>query len=130
MSRTDPHISVEEWRRLIAKTPAKFRNVPTPQGGVRFGSKAEAERAAELQWLEQAGVISHLVLDKRKLRYALVVNGVRIGSYIADAAYIENGAQIVEDTKSAATRKTPWWRRTRRLMQACYPEITLREIVR
>jgi Protein of unknown function (DUF1064) len=100
--------------------PRKFRNIPTTVEGVNHGSRKEARRAQDLRLMAAAGLITDLVLEKRHLRYPLIVNGQRIGTYTADARYRENGQLVVEDTKSEATRRTPWWRRTRKLMRAMY----------
>jgi hypothetical protein len=105
----------------------KFRNVPTVANGQRYDSKREADRAQELILMEQAGMITDLVLDKRKLRYALIVNGKKIGTYTPDARYMENGTIVVEDVKSKPT-KTREYRRTRKLMLALYG-IEIREII-
>jgi hypothetical protein len=98
----------------------KYRNVPT-QGvnGLWFDSKQEAQRAQELWLLEKAGIITELELDKRQLRYDLLVNGVKIGVYEADSRYRLNGVLIVEDVKSKPT-KTRQYQRTKRHLKAQY----------
>ncbi len=58
--------------------------------GKRFDSQAEATRFRELQLLERAGEIEVLLHHPR---FALVVNGVKIGTYEADAGYIDHGAE-------------------------------------
>lgn len=102
----------------------KFRNVPVEVDGVRYASKREARRAAELNLLERAGKISDL---KHQPRFPLVVNGVKIAAYVADASYLENGVLIVEDVKSPVTAKHPVYRLKAKLMQAVHG-IIVREV--
>lgn len=72
--------------------------------GQVFDSRKEFYRWSDLRLLERAGKISDL---KRQVKYTLLPaqrdqTGKLIErevSYIADFAYIENGQQIVEDTK-------------------------------
>jgi hypothetical protein len=104
----------------------KYSNIPTVVNGRRFDSKREAQRAQELILMEKAGLITDLVLDKRKLRYPLVVNGKKIGSYTCDSRYMENGVIVVEDVKSGPT-KTREYRRNKKWMRALYG-IVIREI--
>jgi hypothetical protein len=106
--------------------PRKFRNIPTVYAGLQFDSKREAERAQELMLMEKAGLITDLVLDKRQLRYSLMVNGQNIGTYTADSQYREHGILVVEDVKSKPT-KTREYRRTKKLMLALYG-IEIREV--
>jgi hypothetical protein len=71
----------------------------------------------------QDGLIHSLELQ---VRYNLVVNGHKIGAYIADFRYevVETDAVIVEDVKSPAT-KTPLYRIKKKLVKALYDiEIT------
>ena len=56
----------------------------------------EFNRAAELSFLRQAGEISAL---KAHPRFALIVNGRDVGTYIADFQYVREGKSIVEDVK-------------------------------
>ena len=94
------HMTVDEHKALVAKgKPTKFRNQPTTVGGIQFASKKEAERWGELTMMQSAGVISDL---QRQVKFDLVVNGVLIGRYTADAVYTENGKQVVEDVKAKA----------------------------
>lgn len=81
----------------------KFHAVPTTVNGIRFASQKEATRYQELREREQAGAIIGLVAHPS---WDLVVNGVRIGKYTADAAYTDRAtcAPVVEDTKGVRTR--------------------------
>ena len=67
---------------------------------------------------ERAGEISGLEIQPR---FPLVVNGQDCGSYVGDFAYVtKDGERVVEDVKSAATRKLPTYRLKRRLVWALY----------
>lgn len=81
-----------------------------------YASSKEAERHWELKQKEQQGDISDL---EWQVSFRIVVNGVKVCVYIADAVYVENGRRIVEDVKSAATR-TPLYKLKARLMFACH----------
>ncbi len=89
--------------------------------GKRFDSQAEATRFRELQLLERAGEIEVLLHHPR---FALVVNGVKIGTYEADAGYIDHGERVAEDTKGL---RTPVYKLKAKLMRALYG-ITIREV--
>lgn len=99
----------------------KYGAIPTVIDGMRFASKAEATRYSELVTLQRAGVISSLECQPR---YALAVNGVKIGTYVADFRYTLGGEQIVEDVKGV---RTPVYRLKARLMLALHG-VTVREV--
>lgn len=63
-----------------------------------FMSAAELKRGMMLLTLQDAGKISHVRFQPR---YDLIVNGRKVGAYIADAEYrrAEDGQIIYEDTK-------------------------------
>jgi len=93
---------------------SKYHNIKTVIDGITFASKKEAGRYQDLKLLLKAGEITDLVLQPK---FPLVVNGHKIGSYIADFQYKANGETVVEDVKSEAT-KTPVYRLKKRLMKA------------
>ncbi len=101
----------------------KYRNKKTVIDGISFDSSKEARRYQELLLLERTGVIQNL---RRQVRFPLSVNGQLICTYVADAVYIENGHEIVEDTKSPVTRKLPVFRIKSKLMRAIHG-IAIRE---
>lgn len=113
-------------------TRSKYKNVPTVVDGVRFASKAEAKRDAELQLLQRAGRIEYL---QRQPRFPLKVNGVKVCTYVGDWSYIErayptpNGRvvehriQVVEDRKGVLT---PAFKLKWALAKALHPEIEWR----
>ena len=103
----------------------KFGAVPTVVEGIRFASKKEAKRWAELKLLERAGEIVDL---EHQVKYPLVVNGQLVCSYICDFRYAwkHGGGQVVEDVKSGPT-KTREYRIKRKLMQAIH-QVEIQEV--
>jgi hypothetical protein len=99
----------------------KFRAVPTVVDGVRFHSKGEAGRYAVLKFQQQAGQIEDLVLQPR---FPILVAGLKVCTYVADFAYIEDGKQVVEDFKGM---RTPTYRLKAKLFRALYPHLTFKE---
>lgn len=103
----------------------KYRNEKTWVAGVWFDSKREAQRYAELRWLEQAGLIADL---RRQVRFQVIppisVNGKtdeREAVYIADFVYKVtqegnrlDGMTVIEDAKGM---KTPVYILKRKLMK-------------
>lgn len=102
---------------------SKYGNRKTVVDGITFDSKKEANRFRELQLLERAGKITAL---QRQVKYVLIPTqrefsneiykkGAHQGhfkpgkvlekecSYIADFAYMQDGAYVVEDTKGVRT---------------------------
>lgn len=101
--------------RWIKATASKFGNIPTIIDGIRFASKREAKRYWELKMLERAGEIKDLRLQ---VRFPLVVNSIKIATYVADFCYVaKDGKKIVEDSKGARTRT---YITKKKLMQALY----------
>lgn len=76
---------------------------------MRFDSKAEAQRWAQLELLQAAGQISEL---KRQVRFPLhaaimdqqtpAIVAAKVADYVADFTYRENGRLVVEDAKGSA----------------------------
>jgi hypothetical protein len=85
--------------------------------GVQWDSRKELTRWRLLWARKEAGAVSQL---RRQVRFALVVNGVKVCDYVADFVYVEGGKVTVEDVKSAFTRKLPVYRIKRKLMKAVY----------
>lgn len=68
----------------------------------RLASKAEAQRFAELDLLHRAGKITRLECQPR---IPLKVNGIKVGTYVADFVYAdERGRLVYEDVKPAGFR--------------------------
>lgn len=123
---------------------SKYGNRKTMVDGITFDSKKEANRFRELQLLERAGKITAL---QRQVKYVLIPTqrefsneiykkGAHQGhfkpgkvlekecSYIADFAYIQDGAYVVEDTKGVRTEA---YKIKRKLMLERYG-IQIREV--
>lgn len=111
----------------------KYGAKPVVVDGVRFASKAEAKRDAELVLLEKAGEIRNL---KRQPRFPLMVGDKRICTYVGDWQYEEIEVRktpgcrpwgawisVVEDRKGVLTPafKIKW-----ALAKALHPEIEWR----
>jgi hypothetical protein len=94
---------------------SKYRNSPTIVDGVRYASKAEARRGAELALLQRAGKIGDLV---RQPRFPLKVNGQLVCTYVADFTYRLNaGETVVEDVKGVETEAFKIKRKLLRALQ-------------
>jgi hypothetical protein len=96
---------------------SKMNNRKTEVDGLTFDSAKEARRWGELKLLERAGHISGL---ERQKRFAIDINGHPICHYVSDFTYWQDGAQVVEDVKSAFTRKLPVYRLKAKLMAAVH----------
>src|SRR5689334_15462951 len=103
-------------RRVHGATSVPVVRVKRPKYGNRkvvdadgntHDSSREYRNWCELELREKAGEISQL---RRQVPFALVVNGILVCQYIADAVYVEGAATIVEDTKSEFTRVKPEYR--------------------
>lgn len=105
----------------------KYRNKPVIVDGERFDSAGEHRRWCELRLLEISGAIRNL---ERQKRIPIVVNGVKICAVVLDFAYFEDQRRVVEDHKSSFTSKLPVWRLKRKLLEAIYPAIEIREHVK
>ena len=91
-------------------TRSKYGAVKTVVDGITFDSRLEADRWRMLKALEQLGRIYNL---ERQVKFPLMVNGVKIGDYIADFRYIENPSwdppfSVIEDAKSMITPLCRW----------------------
>ena len=94
--------------------------------GIAHDSASEDRWYQGLVVRERAGEIAEL---RPHPAFPLLVNGVAVGTYTADAAYLEAGQRIVADYKSRYTARSRAWRRTARLFRACYPDTRLVEVV-
>jgi Protein of unknown function (DUF1064) len=104
------HVRVQllaEQARLQSPRRHKFNAMPTEVDGVRFDSKREARRWAELQLLERAGQIHHL---ERQVAYPLHAGAQQpIGAYVSDFSYVSaEGRLVVEDAKGIRTPLYRW----------------------
>ena len=93
---------------------SKYHALKTEVDNIKFASRREAARYSQLKLLEASGAISNLELQPK---FPIVVNGVKICTYIADFQYVETGAKVIEDSKGF---RTPVYRLKKKLMQAVY----------
>lgn len=101
---------------LTGKPRRKYGNIPTVVDGHTFASKKEASRYATLKLLEKTGEIRGLAIQPK---FRLDVCGQHICTYVADFQYLErDGSVVVEDVKSAITRKNPVYRIKNKLFHA------------
>ena len=103
---------------------SKYGNRITYVDGIRFASTKEAKRYSELALLESTGKIDNLRLQPR---IALMVNGIKIGFYVADFQYDLNNRQVIEDVKSVATR-TPVYKLKKKILETYEPPVVITEI--
>jgi hypothetical protein len=103
--------------------PSKHLNVKTTVDGITYDSSKEAKRAAQLEMMQDAGIITELA---RQVRFELAP-GVRLAGerrkkpalrYYADFTYMRDGCQVIEDTKSDHTRKLEAYRIKKHLMKS------------
>ena len=110
---------------ISRSTKSKYKAVKTEVDGIKFDSKKEARRYVELKLLEKAHQIENL---QCQVRFPLIRKSAygREIVYIADFTYLEDGKLVVEDVKSAITKKNDVYRLKKRLMQEVH-NITIRE---
>ena len=89
----------------------KYHNEQVEWDGLKFDSKKEGRRYAQLVQMEQTGLISNLRLQVAfELQPGFETrDGERIRAihYVADFVYERDGVLVVEDVKSEITRKQP-----------------------
>lgn len=101
-------LSVSDYRKLAKpKKRAKYGNVRKVLDGIKFHSKGEAKRWAELKLLERAGQISNL---ERQVKMPLAAwgNPITIGHFVVDFRYIEHGVYCYEDWKGYIPDLSAW----------------------
>lgn len=106
---------------------ARYGNRPGEVDGIKFASQAEIRRYGDLRTERDAGLINNLTCHPK---WQLVVNGVRVCSYTADFSYWRDDVFVVEDVKSAATRKKDAYRIKKKLFEALYAPLTITEVDR
>lgn len=113
----------------MTRSKSKYRAVKIEVDGMTFHSKKEAARYGELKILLKLQKISLLGIQPR---FPLVVNGKKIGTYIADFEYYEplpedtkKFVKVVEDVKGY-DGGTPVYKLKKKLVAALYG-ITIRE---
>ena len=113
----------------------KYHNKKTVADGIKFDSKLEAERYAQLKILERAGVIRDLELQPSfELIPSFRKNGKtwRRTVYKADFRYIlaEGDRIIIEDVKGSTAVITDVFRLKQKLFEYRYPELTIKIVTR
>lgn len=106
----------------------KYRNKKIVIDNIKFDSKLEANRYAELELLQRTKVISNLKLQVPfVLQEGFKKNGKSYQAikYIADFVYEENGRTVVEDTKGV---ETDVFKIKHKLFEKKYPDLELRII--
>lgn len=100
----------------------KYRNVKCVYDGLKFDSKKEAQRYAELKVLEKCGSIQNL---KTQVKFCIVPKtekNRRARFYVADFVYTEKGVNTIEDVKSPITRRNPVYSLKKALVLVNYAE--------
>lgn len=113
----------------------KYHNTKTVADGIKFDSKLEAERYAQLKILERAGVIRALELQPSfELIPPFKKNGKtwRKTVYKADFKYIlaDDDRIIIEDVKGSTAVITDVFRLKQKLFEYRYPKLTIKIITR
>ena len=113
----------------------KYHNTKTVLNGIKFDSKLEAERYAQLKILERAGVIRGLELQPSfELLPSFRKNGKtwRKTVYKADFRYIlcDGDKTIIEDVKGSTAVITDVFRLKQKLFEYKYPELTIKIVTR
>lgn len=110
--------NVERLRPILACGPrkgrgSKYGNKITELSGIKFASKHEADVYDELCMMEAAGEIEHLACQ---VRCPIMINGLKVCTYIADFHYKQDGVWAYVDAKGF---KTPVYKLKKKLMFAC-----------
>ena len=108
----------------------KYHNKKTVADGIKFDSKLEAERYAQLKMMERAGVIRDLELQPSfELIPSFRKNGKtwRRTLYKADFRYIlaEDDSYIIEDVKGSTSVITDVFRLKQKLFEYKYQDYTI-----
>lgn len=101
----------------------KYKNKRAVVDGVTFHSQGEYRRWLELRALENMGALERL---DRQVRLPLVIDGTKVGTWVADFRYFQNNRTVFEDYKSRFTAKLPEWRFKERVIRALYRNAEIR----
>jgi hypothetical protein len=112
-SSEEPMIAVRMPRR------SKYGAKAVVIDGIRFASKKEGKRYAELKLLAKAGEIRVLQIQPR---FTFEVRSVKMFTYIADFSYFRNRKLVIEDVKGV---RTPLYKLKKKIIEHEYnTEIT------
>lgn len=94
----------------------KYNAVPTEVDGRKFASNSEAMRYCQLKMMQDARLISDLLLQ---VPYDLKIGDITIGRWVADFVYMDNTLKrrVVEDRKGF---RTPLYRWKKKHFEAQY----------
>jgi hypothetical protein len=100
--------------RMSIRAISKYRAVRTLVGDTWFASRAEARYYGDLLILQRIGHYTRVELQPR---FDLVVNGVKVCSYVGDFSVVRPDGEVqIIDCKGFLT---PAYRIKRRLFEAC-----------
>jgi hypothetical protein len=131
-------ILLAEYKKLYGKARKtvvkrnKFNAVKIEKDGMKFDSQKEYKRYIELTAMQQRGEIQDLKCQvKFELAPKVKIAGEKRAKpalrYFADFTYLSNGNLIVEDVKSAVTRKLASFRNKKHLMKTVH-DIDISEV--
>lgn len=124
----DGEIQIE---RIEPAKRSKHGSVKTEVDGIVFDSKTESERYQTLKLLQKAGKITDLQHHRCFALFACPSDGgrfVHVGDYETDLTYFDEHEElVVEDVKSAHTRKLPLYRWKKKHFEAQYG-LQIREV--
>lgn len=127
MNITSAELSrLQKGEQIISKV-SKYRNHKATDS---LGNKWDSEKEKRhfhyhLIPMQSIGAIREVT---RQVKYKIIVNGVKICTYIADFTYIDSqGNKVVVDVKSEFTRKLPVYRLKKKLMLAVH-QVTIKEV--
>lgn len=104
------------------KKRQKYNNIKCDYNGEKFDSLKERERYFVLKTFSDCGRIKNM---ERQKRFLIVpkTKTERAAYYVADFVYTNgDGKTVIEDVKSAITRKNPVYILKRKLIKHLYPE--------
>ena len=104
---------------------SKFNNRKVEIDGYKFDSVKESKRYLLLRYRLALGEINDLRIHPR---IPLIVNGEKIGHYVGDFQYLENGKLILEDVKTEAT-KTAVYQLKKKILLAQPRPIVITEVI-
>ena len=118
--------------RKSATKRNKFNAVRIEKDGMTFDSQKEYKRYIELTAMQQRGEIQDLKCQvKFELAPKVKIAGEKRAKpalrYFADFTYLKDGQLIVEDVKSAVTRKLASFRNKKHLMKTVH-DIDIKEV--
>ncbi|OTG82370.1 DUF1064 domain-containing protein [Acinetobacter sp. ANC 4648] len=118
--------------RKTASKPNKYNAVKIEKDGMKFDSQKEYKRYIELTAMQQRGEIQDLKCQvKFELAPKVKIAGEKRAKpalrYFADFTYLKDDKLIVEDVKSAVTRKLASFRNKKHLMKTVH-DIDIKEV--